>query len=146
MEKQTDRPKMAHPNHSCQLKSLFRKRKHFYKIAPTKRGKTESIFSISKTTYTTFLETFRQLYITIENRPLPPYNAYMHRLKIGSPPLCDWGHSPQTPEHVLMSCPLTEQLRRSTWPTETPLEEKLWGTKEVLHSTASFIEETSIKV
>ena len=75
-------------------------------------------------------------------------NAHMHRLKIGSTPLCDCGHRPQTPEHVLMSCPLTERLwiRRSTWPTETILEEKLWGTREELHSTASFIEETSIKV
>ena len=73
-------------------------------------------------------------------------NAHMHRLKISSTPLCDCGPSPQTPEHVLMSCPLTEQLRRSTWPTETPLEEKLWGTREELLSTASFIEETCIKV
>ena len=47
--------------------------------------------------------------------------------------------------HVLMSCPLTEELRRSTWHTETTLEEKLWGAKEELHSTASFIEETGIK-
>ena len=45
-----------------------------------------------------------------------------------------------------MSCPLTEQLRRSTWPTKTTLEEKLWGTREELHSTASLIEETSVKV
>ena len=73
-------------------------------------------------------------------------NAHMHRLKTGSTPLCDCGHSPQTPEHVLMSCPLTEQLRRSTWPTETTLEEKIWGTREELHSTASFLEETSLKV
>ena len=73
-------------------------------------------------------------------------NAHMHRLKIGSTPLFDCGHSPQTPEHVLMSCPLTEQLRRSTRPPESPLEEKLWGTREELHSTASFIEETRIKI
>ena len=33
----------------------------------------------------------------------------MHRLKVGSTPLCDCGHSPQTPEHVLMSCPLTKE-------------------------------------
>ena len=66
-------------------------------------------------------------------------NAHMHRLKIGSTPLCDSGHTPQTPEHVLMSCLLTEQLRRSTWHTQTTLEEKLWGTREELHSTASFI-------
>ena len=70
----------------------------------------------------------------------------MHRLKIGSKPLCDCGHSPQPPEHVLMSCPLTEQLRRSTWSTETTLEEKLWGTREELHYTASVIEETRIIV
>ena len=70
----------------------------------------------------------------------------MHRLNIGSALLCDCGHSPQTLEHVLMSCPLTERLRRSTWPTETTLVEKLWETREELNSTASFIEETSIKV
>ena len=52
-------------------------------------------------------------------------NAHMHRLKIGSTPLCDCGYSPQTPEHVLMSCSRTERLRRSIWPTETTLEEKL---------------------
>ena len=57
-----DWPKMAHPNHSRQLKFLFRKRKHFKKIAPTKHGKTESTLSISKTIYTTFLEIFIQLY------------------------------------------------------------------------------------
>ena len=45
-----------------------------------------------------------------------------------------------------MTCPLIEQLRRSTWPTEMTLEEKLWRTREELHPTASFIEETSIKV
>ena len=40
----------------------------------------------------------------------------------------------------MMSCPLNEQLRRSTWPTESTLEKKLWGTREELHSTASCIE------
>ena len=45
-----------------------------------------------------------------------------------------------------MGCPLTELLRRSSWPTETTLDEKLWGTREELHSIATFIEETSIKV
>ena len=70
----------------------------------------------------------------------------MYRLKIGSTPLYDCRHSPQTPEHVMMSFLLTEQLRRSIWPTETTLGAKLWGTREELHSTASFIEETSIKV
>ena len=55
-------------------------------------------------------------------------------------------YSTQTPEHVLMSCPLTEQLRRSTWLKYTVLEKKLWGTKEELHCTASFIEETNINV
>ena len=45
-----------------------------------------------------------------------------------------------------VDCLLTEQLRRSTWPTETTLEAKLWGTRQELHSTASFIEQTCIKV
>ena len=58
-----------------------------------------------------------------------------------------WGANLKTLKQVYIgSVRLTEQLRRSTWPTETPLEEKLWGTREELHSTASFIEETCIKV
>ena len=40
----------------------------------------------------------------------------------------------------MMSCRLTKQLRRNTWSTETTQEEKLWGEKEKLHSTASIIE------
>ena len=85
----------------------------------------QSALSISKTIYTTFLETFRQL-------------------EIGSTPLCDCGHSPPTLEHNYTDELPTHQ--RSTWTTETTLEEKLWGTRDKLHSTAYFIEETSIKV
>ena len=141
MKKQTDWPKRGHPNHQ----TFFQETKTLLKNRSNKAWKNRIKIKYLKDNIHDFPINFQTTIFQLRTGHCR-LKAHMHRLKIGSTPFCDCGHSPQTPLHVLMSCSLTEQLRRSTWPTETTLEEKLWETREEQHSTASFIEETSIKV
>ena len=38
---------------------------------------------------------------------------------------------PQTPNHILQSCPTLDALRRQTWPSPVDAHRKLWGPVEI---------------
>ena len=66
-------------------------------------------------------------------------NAHMHRLKLATTPLCPCGKAPQTPEHVLQTCPNLSRLRQKTWPSGKSLHSKLYGSHQELVDTTSFV-------
>jgi hypothetical protein len=67
-------------------------------------------------------------------------NAHMFRkLKLAPSPTCSCGLDDQTPNHMLQNCPLLKNLQDKTWPTATPLSIKLYGSRQALEATASFV-------
>ena len=72
-------------------------------------------------------------------------NKHMHhKLRIATSPLCPCGEAPQTGKHILQDCSRYQQLRRSTWASDTPLQAKLYGPVTELERTAQFIVETGL--
>jgi len=72
-------------------------------------------------------------------------NAHMfHKLKLTPSPTCPCGLEDQTPEHVLQSCPLLNQLRQTIWPVDTPLNTKLYGCGTDLQDTTSFVSQAGL--
>ena len=71
-----------------------------------------------------------------------------HMIKIGieKSALCPWGQEVQTTVHVLQSCPLHKEERKSTWPTEKSLGNKLHGTITNLRLTVRFIVLTGLHI
>ena len=68
-------------------------------------------------------------------------NSHMHRkLKLAPLPTCPCGQEEQTAEHVLQRCPLYEATE-DVWPVSTSLTTKLYGCKQELEKTTSFISE-----
>ena len=65
--------------------------------------------------------------------------AHLNRLHISHTDECPCGTSPQTPEHVLQTCPLLDNLRQAIWTEGVDLQEKLWGSAKSLRQTAEFI-------
>jgi hypothetical protein len=47
---------------------------------------------------------------------------------------------------ILQNCPLLKTLRDKTWPTATPLSIKLYGSKQDLEATASFVSLSGLAV
>ena len=73
---------------------------------------------------------------TVQNR----LNSHMHgKLKLTSSPTCPCGQEDQTTEHVLQRCPLHKATREDVWPVSTSLTTKLYGCKQELEKTTSFI-------
>ena len=67
-------------------------------------------------------------------------NSHMHcKLKLVPSPTCPCGREEQTMEHVLQRCPLYEAIREDVWPVSTSLTTKLYGCKQELEKTTSFI-------
>ena len=67
-------------------------------------------------------------------------NSHMHdKLKLASSPTCTCDQADQTTEHVLQRCPLHKATREDVWPVSTPLTTKLYGCKQELEKTTSFI-------
>ena len=64
---------------------------------------------------------------------------HMYRLGLSDTPDCPCKTGPETPEHVLQSCPTYDNVRTKLWPTGATLETKLWGSKDDLLTTATFI-------
>ena len=56
--------------------------------------------------------------------------SHLHRLKISHSDECPCGTGPQTPNHILHSCPTFDALRRETWPSPVDAHRKLWGLVE----------------
>ncbi|KAK7097663.1 hypothetical protein V1264_004608 [Littorina saxatilis] len=72
--------------------------------------------------------------------------AHMHRLGLSHTPNCLCETGPQTPEHILQTCPLHQEARTDRWPQGATLQEQLWGTKDSLILTTSFIQATKLEV
>ena len=68
------------------------------------------------------------------------------KLKLVPSPRCPCGQDNQTAEHILQRCPLHNDLRQATWPTDTPLRTKLYGCQEELRRTADFTLRTGLTV
>ena len=64
--------------------------------------------------------------------------SHLHRLNISHSDECPCGTGPQTPNHILQSCPTFDSLRRQTWPSPVEAHRKLWGPVETLRQTADF--------
>ena len=70
----------------------------------------------------------------------------LHRLKISHSDECPCGKGPQTPNHILQSCPTFDDLRHQTWPSPVEAHRKLWGPVEALRQTANFALLTGLKI
>ena len=62
--------------------------------------------------------------------------SHMFRLKLSDTDQCPCGTGPQTPTHILQSCPSFKALRLQTWPSPVEVQEKLWGPATSLRQTA----------
>ena len=58
---------------------------------------------------------------------------------------CPCGTGPQTPNHILQSCPTFDALRRQTWPSPVEAHRKLWGPVETLRQTVDLALLTGLK-
>ena len=72
--------------------------------------------------------------------------AHMHRMGLSHTPDCQCGTAPQTPEHILQTCPNHQAARVQHWPEHKTVQQKLWGNKENLSNTANFISSTGLEV
>ena len=72
--------------------------------------------------------------------------AHLHKIRVSHTDECPCGTAPQTPEHILQSCPLHDNLRQATWTEGEDLQAKLWGPAESLRRTAEFIIKTQIDI
>lgn len=72
--------------------------------------------------------------------------SHLYRLRLSHTDDCPCGTGPQTPEHILQSCPLHQEARTQHWPNGATLAEKLWGTKEDLMETTDFITRTGLTI
>ncbi|KAK7088755.1 hypothetical protein V1264_022638 [Littorina saxatilis] len=67
-------------------------------------------------------------------------NAHMNRkFKLAPSPTCACGQEDQTAEHILQRCPLLDEERKEVWPSPTPLQTKLYGSRQELEKTTTFI-------
>ena len=73
-------------------------------------------------------------------------NHHMSKLGITNSGKCDCGFPEQTPSHILQECPLFSVNRQKWWPTETPVNIKLWGSKPDLLQTIGFISSIGLVV
>ena len=72
--------------------------------------------------------------------------SHLHRLKISHSDECPCGTGPQTPNHILQSCPTFEDLRCQTWPSPVEAHRKLWGPVKTLRQTLDFALLTGLKI
>ena len=61
------------------------------------------------------------------------------KLKLASSPICPCDQEDQAKEHVLQRCPLRKATREDVWPVSTSLMTRLYGCKQELEKTTSFI-------
>ena len=66
--------------------------------------------------------------------------AHMRRIGVAESAGCECGEGDQTPEHILQDCPRLSKQRLQTWPLPTDLSTKLWGSKQDLERTTSFLD------
>ena len=74
-------------------------------------------------------------------------NAHMFKkMKPAPSAICNCSLEDQTAEHALQRCPLLLRERTNVWPTAVQLHTKLYGRKEELEKTATFILQTGLSV
>lgn len=73
-------------------------------------------------------------------------NHMYTKFKIGESAMCTCGLAPQTADHILQDCPKYDISRRSFWPRETTVEDKLYGPLSELKQTVKFIQETTLQI
>ena len=67
-------------------------------------------------------------------------------MKLAPSPMCVCGLEDQMAEHILQRCPLLQTAKTNVWPTAVQLHTKLYGSKEKLEKTATFILQTGLSV
>ena len=72
--------------------------------------------------------------------------SHLHRLKIFHSDECSCSTGPETPNHILQSCPTFDTLRRQTWPSPMDAHRKLSGPFETVQQTADFALLTELKI
>ena len=72
--------------------------------------------------------------------------SHFRRLKMSHSDECPCGTGPQTPNHILQSCPTFDTLRRQILPSPVDIQKKLWGPVETLRQTADFVLLTGLKI
>ena len=74
-------------------------------------------------------------------------NAHMFRkMKLAPSPACNCGLEDQTAKHILQRRLFLQTARTNVWPTAVQLHNKLYGSKEGLEKTATFILQTGLSV
>ena len=75
--------------------------------------------------------------------------SHMHgKLKLASSPTCPCRQQDQTTQHVLQRCPFhkASSTREDVWPVNTPLMTNLYGCKQEMEKTTSFISRAALIV
>ena len=94
-----------------------------------------------------FLDRWQQVVVMRQHTGHNRLNAFMlNTKKLAPSPTCSCGPEDQTAEHLLQSCPLLRTARTNVWPALVQLHTKLFGSKEELEKTATFILQTGISV
>ena len=72
--------------------------------------------------------------------------SHLYRLKISHTNECTCGTDIQTVEHFLKNCPTYTNQRQEVWNEPVELTEMLWGTAANLRRTASYVQQTGLKI
>ena len=74
-------------------------------------------------------------------------NADMFKkMKLAASPTCNCGLEDQTAQHILQRGPLLRTARANVWPAAVQVYTQLYGSKEELEKTATFILRTGLAV
>ena len=68
------------------------------------------------------------------------------KFRLGTTSVCPCSTADMTVEHLLQHCPTHQNLRTETWPTQTPMQKKIFGPLEDLRRTAAYIKATGVPV
>ena len=68
-----------------------------------------------------------------------PFSSPQVVVKLAPSPVCNCDLEDQTAEHILQRCPLLHTARTNVWPTAVQLHTKLYGSKDEVEKTATFI-------
>ncbi|KAK7097142.1 hypothetical protein V1264_004161 [Littorina saxatilis] len=67
-------------------------------------------------------------------------------MKLVPSPTCSCGLEDQITDHILQKRPILESLRKTVWPTAFPFRCQLYGGKEDLEKTVSFVSLSGLRV
>ena len=94
-----------------------------------------------------FLDMWQQVVVMRLRTGHNRLNAHMFEtMKLAPSPICNCSLDDQTAEHIPQRCLLLQTARTTVWPTAVQLHIKLYGSKEELEKTATFILQTGLSV